>query len=376
MDISRTYKKLFIFIMAALVTLPGIGALTGTGSMTEEEIREQENHAKTQIGSITDIPVWLEENLGGRKYLLQLHSSIIYDLFNQSPHESLVQVGKQNWLFLGDSQGKTFSLHSGAFRSPQWDNARFGENCRKFISTLAEWGIPVILAIAPEKDTIYYEYYPKWVKNFTFPFPRDKFDIDSPLAKTIFLDQHLFEAKNVYPFPLYYQQDSHWNLLGGYVAYDAIMSGVDSVIAAPLKRVKIDNIHKIDNDYAQDLQMMIGITRREQNTVMFNLIPDNLSQICLQVVNGDNTNLKITSRVNPLALNKLKVLIIHDSFYTSALPPYINTFSQIHEVHVHGLNSSILDYIRNNNIELVIIMIVERNAIVIDQLLAPVLSPS
>ncbi len=84
---------------------------------------------------------------------------------------------------------------------------------------LAQRGIRYIFVVAPDKQTIYPENLPSWLKPTGRPTKLDQFMAHMHAHSTVAvpdLRPALREAKST--APTYFQTDSHWNLFGGFIA--------------------------------------------------------------------------------------------------------------------------------------------------------------
>lgn len=134
-----------------------------------------------------------------------------------------VIVGKEGWLFYNnETEMRRFSCSLSPYSESEL--AALKDHLDELYYRLKGKNIFFMIVIAPDKQSIYPEYFPKQEsrisdlacmdqvssflrENSSVPF----LDLRSPLRK----------AKET--FPVYYKNDTHWNWYGGYIAYFEIM---------------------------------------------------------------------------------------------------------------------------------------------------------
>lgn len=346
-------KRLFLLLVALLILVPATGVVTGIGSMSETEIRAFESRNKTTIAQ--SFTKWFTDSLGMRHFFLNAFSSTLLFLFDQSSDPTRVQIGQNNFLFLGDRYAKTFSIHSGI--QPAKDSGpRLGEGFASLISLFQKKGIPVLIVIVPDKGTIYGEYYPQWVKKVSPTLARDTFDYSPVLERHIlFLSDILFKYKKQTDL-LYWKNDSHWNEMGAFLGYTAIMERIEDLI-----HKKLDRVHllgwKTGRQHSGDLER-------------FNRGAKKADEVSVQIIKANNNkstfikkNEKFYISTTPNALNTINIAILHDSFWYTIPSVYRNTFTTIHEIHISNLDKKILESLLEliPPLDLLILISVERN---------------
>lgn len=344
-------KRFFLLIVALLILVPATGTITGIGSMTEAEIRASESRNKTAITQ--DFTKWFTDSLGLRHFFLNAFSSTLLFLFDQSSDSRRVQIGQNNFLFLGDNYANTFSLHSG-IRPATAPGPGPGDGFASLIRLFQEKGIPVLVVIAPDKGTIYGEYYPKWVKHVSPTLARDTFN-DSPVLEQhiLFLSDILLKYKK-HTDLLYWKNDSHWNEMGAFLGYTAIMERIEELL-----HKKLDRVHllgwKTGNKRSGDLERFNRGAKKEDEV-----------SVQMLTANSNKSKFKKAGAINIAttenALNSINIAIIHDSFYYTIPSVYRNTFNTIHEIHLGTLDKKLLESLLELTppLDLLIIFSVER----------------
>lgn len=203
----------------------------------------------------------------GRNALIALQHAIVVDALGSSPVPNVL-LGRDGWLFFRGEDGHALDVHvrgTRPFPDAQVDALAVElERRRRF---LAGQGIGYVVAIVPDKSTIYAEHLPAWMKRMSGPTPLERamarlalypdlrvVDLATPLKAGKATEQ------------VYYRTDSHWNYLGATIAYHAIMNAVREAVGpdklpsiAPVERPPY--VPGVDV-YRGDLARMVGARTR------------------------------------------------------------------------------------------------------------------
>jgi hypothetical protein len=168
-----------------------------------------------------------------------------------------VTLGKQRWLFF------TGDLIVDDYRCSrpltETELAQWKDHLLSRRDWLRSRGIPYVFVVAPNTGTIYPEYLPDALHRFGSASRLEQL--------TSYLEQHsdfrpielrkpLTEAKGM--GTLYYKTDSHWNQMGGFVAYEQISARLRGLLPAWKSRT-IDDFDLVPTaDWAGDLSYMLG----------------------------------------------------------------------------------------------------------------------
>ena len=174
----------------------------------------------------SDCENYVGDNFGLRPELIRWNSVLKLIVLGVSPVPSVIP-GKDSWLFycsealddgntINDFRG-TIPLSAAELEGLQ---RKLEDNAREF----EKLNIPYLVAIAPNKNTVYPEYLPDAIRRF-HPVTR----LDQVMAhmrehskvKILDLRDALLKARG--GVPLYWKTDSHWNTYGAYVGYAEII---------------------------------------------------------------------------------------------------------------------------------------------------------
>ncbi|MHC1726868.1 MAG: hypothetical protein AB9866_12825 [Syntrophobacteraceae bacterium] len=170
---------------------------------------------------------YVDDHFGFRTDLIRWNTLMRVHLFGVAPASSVI-VGKDSWLFYCSEaleDGNSINDYMGTIPLSLAEleelRLRLEENERKF----SQKGIRYIVAIAPNKNTIYAEYLPETIRKRNARTRLDQFlDHMKSSSKLQILDlgKSLREEKKL--LPVYWATDSHWNSFGAYVGYREIMN--------------------------------------------------------------------------------------------------------------------------------------------------------
>jgi hypothetical protein len=214
----------------------------------------------------------------------------------------------------------------------------------KYLQTIDDWckknNKKFYFFIAPDKEMIYPEYFPYFIKEILLYSERKT----QQLIKYL---QENTDMKIIYPVDLlknhkkdgllYWIQDDHWNELGAYWGYFALVQEISkdfNIKPTLYKNLKETHYHSG------------GIINIEDNKTIY-WVPDIKEEyIVTEYEYLENKN------------EKYKIAIIRDSFSTLMLPYLGNTFKKVSNFW-RTVRSNDLDYIKENA-DIVIFEIIER----------------
>ena len=200
---------------------------------------------------------YFKDHFAFRSAIIHAHNHIKVFWLKKSPVSSVL-LGTDGWLF--EQSEKSMEDYRGLDPFTPGELLRWG----KILSVRKQWlnkqGIQYLFVVAPNKHTIYPEYLPhylsassKWTRMDQLSgYLRAESDID-----LIDLRGSLMKAKP--SGILYYKTDSHWNSMGGFLAYENIVNHMTKWF--PGEKVLDDSLLAIvkDSNSGGDLAEMLGI---------------------------------------------------------------------------------------------------------------------
>lgn len=353
----RLIDKIFLALFFILLFIPMTKISNEEVSRKEKRILAKfpvvfvdENRFNDKFTS--EFESWFNDRFNGRRKLIRYHTKIrnFLDNFSQNPR---VLYGNDGWLFYkGDNSLDNFQ-NKNIFTEEEL------KIVSKYISDIDNWakenGKSFYYLIAPDKNKIYGEY----ITSLKKVRPDDE-------SRANQLVKHLRENTTVnvtYPLHLllnskdkgllYYKQDTHWNDLGSYIAYEEFMrnikkdhENIDIVQPAEYKTA----LHETG-----DLSQMIDFA-----------IPKDKSEYSDPKITDESTCEYRSEKKDPRdgfecknETKPLRVFILRDSFSTALTQYFNNTFSFVKYEWRWDITKEDLEYIKENA-DIIILETVER----------------
>lgn len=259
-------------------------------------------------------------------------------------------VGKDGWIYYTSEQ------NIADYQKTNLLNTQQIEEIQKKIDHwgifFEERGIPFVILVAPNKETIYPEYIP---------------NIAQPLGTTSRLDQILTQIK----FPaniqvvdpreallqakqkeiIYFKTDTHWNINGGCIAYSMLMSSIQNQLSY-LKPFKCEDVQRSKIIVSGDLSNMLGMIGVLTEENFIGSINNSQTQITQK-----NGRFWIVSESS--LPNRFHIMVYRDSFFTELIPLLSENFSRVDYFWNFQIN---YDLINRERPDLVVFEFTERYA--------------
>ena len=251
------------------------------------------------------------DNFGFRPYLIRWNSILKLTFLGVSPVPSVI-LGKDSWLFYHSealADGNTINDFRGTIPLSQAELVRLQRQLEANQRAFAARNIAYLVAIVPNKSTIYSEYLPDSIRTFRSTTRLDQL-VDHmrrhSQVKILDLRDALFRAKSEHP--VYWKTDSHWNSYGAYIGYVEIMRQLSAYLPALAPApIAADAVKTERAPTGGDLAHMLFLqdAMAEENDTRFNL---------------DNAP-------NPLQMGSL--IFRHDSFGDGLYPYLHRSFKEL-----------------------------------------------
>jgi hypothetical protein len=256
-------------ITVSLFALTAVPLITLSPAIWSDPIEKRSSTAlpelpeKLSMKTITafqrGFEAFFNDHFGHRKDMIDIRSQIDFALFNRSPNP-LVLIGKDDWLFYAED--KSVEDFKGQQKISDADLKVWAERLTQRHDWLAARGIPYYFVIAPNKQSIYPEKMPAYLRQGSSTQLDQLMAYLASQGKSYdyVLDYRadLVARKSV--SPLYHSIDLHWNPYGAYFEYDRIMDRFVKQDHLPgFKRLSLT-----DNDFARvdmtsgDMSGMMG----------------------------------------------------------------------------------------------------------------------
>jgi alginate O-acetyltransferase complex protein AlgJ len=267
-------------------------------------------------------------------YLIRLDNIARIVVMNSST-SNIVVIGKDNWLFTDVNE--SMADYRGLTHLSESQLAYTLEIVKSERDYLESKGIPLILVVAPNKESIYPEYMPEGIKKINNDTQLDQvltyFKENSDI-QIIDLRPVLIKAKS--ERQVYRKNDSHWNSYGSYLAYREIIG------ATGLTAHLLSDYNEVvqGGDITGDLSRALKLE---------DMYPE--SEVIMRYELKD-----VPSETLPSAL------IFHDSFYTSTnlqelMKPHFDKITEVRYGQLTLFSSELVERVKPS---IVIYIMVER----------------
>ena len=308
-----------------------------------------------------------------------LVSFTAYKLFDKSIFPHNVVTGKDGFLFLGNSYAEVLNKTNGKFQTTDIEIEQFLKKLLRLQQWYENQGIQFVIAIAPNKHTIYKEELPNWI-NYDGPTITDKIVEKNKKYGVHLLDlrEPLLNAKKDETRFLYQKTDTHWNMLGASVGYEAVIDYMNEQFALNIpKSVYSITYHKEENhvgDLATFLKQDQLLYIQDKNVFSYNF-SDNQTMCHGKINNKTGKVHKCKNKSNPImAINwqpqyiindrmhsSKKLLFLGDSFATNPSQLYNESFHIIWKFHYAKFTGKRLKFfLKKHKPDVVLFQIVER----------------
>lgn len=297
----------------------------------------------------SEVDNYVNDHAPFKNQFVNLNSIIDVEAF-KSISSNKVILGKDKWLFYKSLEdGDPMKCYQGTNPFSEEDLEKIKNNLIEVQNNLAKQNKEFILFIAPNKEQVYSEYMPSYIKVIN-EYRRVDQLIDyikkNTSIKVIYPKDELLEAKKEYD--IYHKYDTHWNSVGAFVGCQQINEELTGK-RKYLGEVKVTNGGDTENDLAGMINLKSYLSQESGPRVLnYN---DGL------IVNEEKKQDIRYNKYTSNAEDKRKVLLIRDSFGAAMFDFVPKEFQQVTFIHRGDFNNSIL---KEENPDIVIYEIVER----------------
>ena len=292
-------------------------------------LRMREQHITTTKGQLKalakfpgEFKYYFSDHFGFRSLLIRTHGLMMVRGLGVTSNPSVI-LGMDEWLYLANDGSLEDWRNIDPFTSAQLESWRQVLESRS--QFCADHGIPYLVVFAPSKYDIYPEYMPDELTQV-----RRETRLDQLLAylaerhsslQVVDLRDALLGAKGS-SIRLFQKTDTHWNDLGGWLAYHAMMSAVTDKLptARVLQIEEFDAVTTIRP--GMDLAGLLGL-----NDVLWEESFDLHPRFPLRLPHVEQ-NMVQPIVVNADAKGGPSVVMFRDSFMTNVLPWVAESFGR------------------------------------------------
>jgi hypothetical protein len=288
---------------------------------------------------ITGLEAYFNDHFGCRKSLIRSYRTCRSRLFHDRKGYQSVVIGSDGWFYFTEDQMVEHYRGILSFTPDQLhDWQALLEHQRDW---LAQRGIKFLFVVAPDKQSIYPEYLPSWMKKVGPETKLDQFFAYMKAHSTVDvldLRQTLREARPL--APTYFKTDTHWNQFGAFMAYQRLVKELADQQLLRVEPLPLDAFERT-NQLAPpgDMTPFVGVDPLESNAVFFSPKPfaPHLEPITQKLPNHPETK----GTRNPNALGS--AVLYHDSFGDYWIPFLGYNFGQVYYLHNNRFKSQFMD---------------------------------
>ena len=270
---------------------------------------------------------WLGDRFGLRDVLIAIDSHFSGVSAPGVTMTAHAIEGKDGWIFYAGGDG--VANIADFYKINLLDEttlSRIEDNIHETVEWCAVHGIKVLYLIAPNKHSVYSEYYP-----FDRPEGITRADqIVAAISRTgadcLFLRDLLLEKKATVPFRLYFKTDTHWNYLGAYYAYEVLREKIKALFPETRFPDITYRTEIQEGVYRSDLIPMLNKLGMEESEYI-QVMPDGaeFSDFYEYIKNEEEDGVHTRNKNADLP----RALVFRDSFFI-ALEPFVSPlFSEV-----------------------------------------------
>lgn len=276
MNRSRSHIIAVVFLL--FLILPGLDQLLGLSArFSSTENRQLKGmpdlHFPHVRSFVKEFDRYYKENFGWRNALFYVYSRWQFNILGQSPLPEKVVVGKDGWLYLGNSYNKVVDQHRGLQPLSADSARRIANHLLERQQELARQGAQLYIIIAPDSHTIYPEFLPDNLQVSSEPSRLDvlKQAVSQTNLRFVDIRDTLRSAKKDHV--VYYQTDTHWNEYGTLIGCATLLNRMraDQPRIPPVRLS--DYYIERQKGGAGDLTTMLTLQEEQRDPVYYYIKP-------------------------------------------------------------------------------------------------------
>jgi hypothetical protein len=260
-----------------------------------------------------------------------------------------VLVGKDGWLFLQNDTNRVVEQNSSTLKLTESEIEKWLRTLEARFAVLKNRGIKYYFLIAPNKESIYPEYLPDDYKISDDRVVNQLINACKPYHLPVYYPVDILQLYKS-EYQLYPSGDTHWNGIGGFIAYEYVMNIIN-------KDFKIDildweKIEIVEKEALLDLGNKL--TPPQTSIFSWGMVKQPRAQIIYDNKAINSSHMRVTLNKNT---SLPTAVIFHDSFIEIIIPFLMESFSKIHFVRTPCVDYDLIERI---NPDVVISEMVER----------------
>jgi lysophospholipase L1-like esterase len=351
----------FLSFVTTPLLLSTVDILEGPDS-PHEEARAKTPQLPTHLRSLRrfvgDSKWYFQRRFGLRTWLTQFHGQIKVEALGVSSSDRVV-LGRDSWLYT--TQADTLDDYRGLDPLLSGELTELAGELTRRRDRLKERGIPYVLLLCPEKQTIYPEYLPERFRRVSTRTRLDQavdYLRSNTDLKIVDLRPVLLQAKDF--SRVFHRSDTHWNEVGAYIGAQYLVGQLRSDLPELAKQEGGMPPQRVEYLSGGDLARQLALQNRWTEEAIFpDLSTDMLTQQGAPFVSLSSLDIIAPERIEIESSTGAlgTVLILRDSFGV-ALIPWLSPFFE-HSIYQasYGLPLELVD---QDQPALVIQQLVER----------------
>ena len=287
------------------------------------------------------------DRFGGRDVLIRLHHASLIRFFGVSALAT-VMPGRDGWYYWLGEDGLALDRHyRGVAPFPQEHVDGTAAELVRRRDWLAARNIAFVVAVVPEKFTIYPENLPAWVAKSAQPSPYDRVVAALRDSGVVLIDLRPALRAAKLRDRVYYMTDSHWNFNGAVTGYAAMMREVQRVLPLgslpEVARAPRPSFVPGVDFYSGDLAIMLGLPRRirEDDVAPLGKVLADAARRCAKRVDGGTSPGSEFYECDHARLPR--AVIYHDSMAIPLIPLLAENFARVVFVSSHRMDAALIE---------------------------------
>lgn len=285
---------------------------------------------------------WLQDHIAWRNELVTLRSLALKSIRTSSDKQ--VIIGLDGWLYFAETVPDFTG--EGAFTENQL--YRLSMVVRDIDDALEQKGIPFIVAVAPNKSTVYPQYMPSGYPRRSGPGNAERLQA---MQAANYVDlTAMLKGQAGKGRLLYHKTDTHWNNYGARLSAYSLLSALALVTKTNMPLPDPAAETTVHRDWTGDLSQMIypAKTPKDDQYYYDDTVP-------VYTVKGRMRSLEDLNIATAGGKTGLSLLVLRDSFSNALIPYLSNAFSNVQ--YKRQMPLPLLDI---NSVDAVVLEIVER----------------
>lgn len=361
---NKFQKYITIGVFVLLFFVPGIawifcGEVIGDDNSENRKLAEMPEFDIAEIEKYPkQIDDYYSDHAPFRKTIKDIWTVINYEVFRDSTTKDVVigksdsKNGNEAWLFYAmKTDSNPVASVQGVTRHSDDAVKRVSENIKNTTEQLGKSGKKFYFFVAPNKENVYREYLPDDVKIFDEK-SRDEKLLDTLMVKqdnVIYAKDEIMKAKEV--GQLYYKQDTHWNNLGAFYGFKALMQGIEP----GFKDFEYELQYTKPQVHNRDLARFLGMKNYFVDTKAEVKYKED-SKVQIRKEGEGDAMIEISTNSNPDIAKT--VMLVGDSYRGAMLPYLQKVFYKVVSINRNTYEKSSMERFDSDT---VIIEAVERN---------------